>query len=292
MRLFRSDEKVNLTAGLKLRFELGQSGTTTSVQSIKFVPADAVSPEGNDFIWRDHITLVDVPAVRFNGNTWGSAVFKDTMTHVRQPYLLDGPLTSVHESMHFILHENDGRNPGGGKFIYAGDGKGAFWPESTVTTGQIEPSIPRAIAATGKLYNTYIRSRPSQVLGENIFDEWLAYITETYSLIESDRAGNKVPNDSVEGSSSEFLYYCATAMHVIYTKDPKHLEKQNVKAIFAMLAERTRWLVDNLPKTPGLTATRTLQLYEHLRTNADSQAIRDSLQKIYGPIWTQRVLGF
>ena len=141
-------------------------------------------------------------------------------------------------------------------------------------------------------YKTYIASRSDQVMGENMVDEWQAYIAETIGLIESTEAGTPTPNDSVEGGAAEFLYYNASAMQALLEKEPGHLEKANVKAIFAMLAEKTRFIYDKLEGNDSLRSAHTKKLFIHMQTNPEAEPIREALKQIYGAVWTKRVLGF
>jgi hypothetical protein len=225
-------------------------------------------------------------------HTYSSEHYKDVMTHVKQPYLQGGALTAVHESHHFLLHENDGRTPASDKFVYHKGGKGTFFLEPNTKTAVVETYLPQSIVQNAKLYNTYIKSRPTQVIGENMVDEWQAYITESIALIEATKAGASIPNDSVEGGAAEFLYFNATALLALSEKEPGHLTKPNVKAIFAMLAEKSRWIYDNLVDLNQLQKAHTKEIFDHLQSSPDSEAVRNALKKIYGPTWTARVLGF
>lgn len=241
--------------------------------------------------WRDHISFITIPRGNFKGNTYGSKHYKDVMDHTKQPYLQDSPLTIVHETQHFMLHENDGRTPEQDKFIYYQDGQGAFFLEPQLRTKTVAAFIPASMPRTS-LFNTYIQSRPEQVLGENIFDEWTAYIAERISLIEATIAGVNVSDDSVSGATGEFFLYATAAMTALLEREPQHLEHKNTKAIFAMHAERTRWIHDesirlNLPRHERIKG-----YFAYLRSHPDAAKMRSALKTIYGQAWTEAIIGF
>ncbi len=291
-KFFIAEDAVTLADGLSLRFEASDADKLLTSLRIKISKkGDVVTAEVADYDWRADINLVDVATTSYNENSYGSSHYKDVMTHTKNPFLNDSPLTNVHESQHFMLHENDGRTPEADKFIYYGGGKGAFFLEPTTKTSVLATYIPSSMPKTS-LHNTYIVKRPTQVMGENIFDEWTAYISETVSLIEATNAGSAMRNDSVEGAVAEFMMYCAAGMTAILDKEPAHLEKPNVKAIFAMHAERVSKIREDLESNDALKHTRTVEVMEYLKSHADAQKIRDALKTIYGATWTQRVLGF
>lgn len=298
-KIFRTVDVIQLTESIKLKFESKENETRNSFLMVRFKrhteDSGTTPDEGSDatdYDWEKHIKFVDVPEYQFSGNTYGSAHYRDVMTHVKEPYLQGGALTAVHESHHFLLHENDGRTPAQDKFVYHRAGQGTFYLEPKTKTVEVEAHLPQSIIQMAKLYKTYIQSRPTQSLGENIVDEWQAYIAESISLIEATNAGAPMPNDSVEGGAAEFLYFNAVALQVLYEKEPEHLKKDNVKAIFAMLAEKSRWIHDHLGKDNQLQSSHTKEVFEHLQSHPDSLAVRKALIGIFGAKWTNRVLGF
>ena len=82
------------------------------------------------------------------------------------------------------------------------------------------------IKSKGKIYNTYVKNRLGQEIGENIVDEWGAYVVEANTLIETVENGQRMTNDGVEGASMEAAYYNAAAVHAIYKNDPSFFEKR------------------------------------------------------------------
>ena len=75
--------------------------------------------------WKQDIAFTEIRG-GFGENrtrTYGSESFKDVLDHTRSPYLNNTPMTQVHETYHFLLHEH---TRSGFKFIYHFDGKGAY----------------------------------------------------------------------------------------------------------------------------------------------------------------------
>jgi len=299
-KVYRTSQ-ITLENNQSLRFETTLNDSSLQFVVLKFIKRetnnnpdpdspDIIKPQ--DYDWEKHINFVDVAPSKFSGNTYTSEHYKDVMSHVQRPYLQDSALTIVHESHHFLLHEQDGKTAARDKFVYHKQGKGAYYLEPNLKTLAVDQSLPSAIVSKGKLYKTYIKSRPNQEIGENMVDEWQAYIAENISLIEATKNGTNITNDSVEGASTEFLYYNATAMMRLAKDEPAHLEKENTKAIFAMLAEKTRWIHDNMKDMNQLSTSHSQEIFDHLQSNEESKEIREALKKIYGAGWTKRVLGF
>jgi len=311
-RIFALAPDFKVEHSLLLRMETRRSGAQAEAVVVRFKdPAQTQSQTqpltqahteitGNSgqtgsYDWKSEIEFVSVAARAYTGNTHGSATFKDIISHTKNPYHMnDGVLTGIHETAHFLLHEVRGRQ--GTKFIYYKDGQGAFLPEPKTLTGRIVPHLPSNILSeqtiSMSVHDLYISRRLNQPLGENIFDEWLAYIVETKTLVESTIAKTPVKNDSVDGASVQFLYYCAVAMHTVWTEEKALFNQKNFKAIFAMLAEEASATHQQLIGLTSIRSDRAKRLMEHLRTAPSSQGIRDSLKAIYGADWTQRVLGF
>jgi hypothetical protein len=253
---------------------------------------DAGLPPG-DYDYTKHIKFHQISGT---GKPCNTAVYGqyycDVMGHTKSPYYGGDTLTNVHESQHFMAHEHDGSTPAADKFIYLRNGKGAFWPEPQLKTQGIYSSIMHK----GTTYNTYIAQRPGQAIGENIVDEWRAYLTEEIVAIQM--AKIKGQTSGVSGlvlGGVEFLYYNAAALHALQTKEPGFL-KQNPQAVavFAMLAEEAKaWTIDK-GLTPNLFAfpQKAKQLLGELRTAPQNAHIRNTLKSLYGPKWTSRVLGF
>jgi hypothetical protein len=207
------------------------------------------------------------------------------MRYTRNPYLGSGdPATDVHETQHFMLHE---QARSGSKFIYWQHGKGAYFPEPKTLTRDI---VDKIIFKQGMYYNTYISSRPTQVLGENIVDEWRAYLTEEIYGIE---VGN---SRGMGAGGVEFLYYNAAMISVLAEREPEFLTKKNGIAIFAMLAEVAQeWsIARGVEKNffDGIAQQRAQKILELMRQDPAHAPMRETLKKIYGAAWTKRVMGF
>lgn len=262
-----------------------------------FVPKpDQFVPPSGDYDYKQHITLVTIPTTSSGCNAAQYGTFYcDVMTHTQSPYLSADTLTNVHETQHFMAHERDGSTAAADKFIYLRNGQGAHFPEPQLKTQDIVSSIQHQ----GTTYNTYIASRPTQPIGENIVDEWRAYLTEEIAAIQIAKIKGQGAG-SVSGlvlGGVEFMYYNAAALHALSTKEPGFLTAQpQAVAIFAMLAEEMKtWTVDQ-GITPGLfiqfTNDKAKALLNDLRTASKNAGIRSTLKSLYGSVWTQRVLGF
>jgi hypothetical protein len=252
-------------------------------------------PGPGDYDFTQHIQWHSIPSTgaSCNASQYG-AFYCDVMTHTKAPYLGADALTNVHESQHFMAHENDSSTPAADKFIYYQQGKGAFWPEPQLSTQGIYDSIKYK----GTTYNTYIAGRPGQALGENIVDEWRAYLTEEIAAIQMAKLKGQGPG-SIGGlvlGGIEFLYYNAAALHALKTKEPAFLQNNpQAKAVFAMLAEVAKqWTIDQ-GVVPGMFVStsnaKANAMLNELRSGPNSQHIRDTIKALYGPKWASRVLG-
>lgn len=248
-----------------------------------------------DYDYTQHITWTTIPSTGkpCNPAQYGT-YYCDVMTHTKSPYLGADTITNVHETQHFMAHEHDSATAAADKFIYFNNGKGARWPEPQLKT----QSIVAYIKHQGTTYNTYIAGRPTQPLGENIVDEWRAYLTEEIAAIQIAKIKGQGPG-SISGlvlGGVEFMYYNAAALTALQAQEPSFLSanKQAV-AVFAMLAEEMKaWTVDQ-GITPGMffsvTNAKAQQLLTDLRTAPQNLAIRNTLRSLYGPVWCKRVLG-
>ena len=59
-----------------------------------------------------------------------------------------------------------------------------------------------------------------------------------------------------------------------------------------MLAEQTKWILDEGLQIPALAAFNADEVYEHLQKDPENEGIRTFLKGWLGGAWTQRVLGF
>ena len=255
----------------------------------------AVDAAPADYNWMDHLQFHTISPTGGNCNegTYGKH-YCDVMGHTKNPYLASDTLTNVHETLHFMLHEHGGATPENDKFIYWREGKGAFFMEPTITT----KDIVEYIADEYTTYNTYIQSRPNQVLGENIVDEWCAYLTEEITAIEMAHIQGKTSGvDGLVVAGIEFMYYNAAALHALAQKEPDYLANNPQSlAIFAMLAEGVKeWTIDQGVEVGIFTSwanERAEKQLEDFRTKPANEPIRQTLRDLYGQAWTSRVMGF
>jgi len=248
-----------------------------------------------DYDWMAHIDFYEIAATGFSCNEaqYGHH-YCDVMGHTQDPYLSADLLTNVHETQHFMLHENDGATPEADKFIYWRDGNGAFFLEPETVTSDVVQYISHQYT----VYDTYIAERPSQPLGENMFDEWCAYLTEEIVAIQMAHLEGQTSN--VEGlvvASVEFMYYAAAALHALAVEEPSYLEDNpQALAIYAMLAEGTKeWTIDQGIEVDLFSSwanDRAEGELDDFRNSADNEDIRQTLRDLYSDAWTNRVLGF
>ncbi len=258
-------------------------------------PKDSGTPPlPGDYDYKQHIKWHTIPSTGKSCSVASYSTFGcDVMTHTKSPYYQSDIMTQVHETQHFMAHENDGATAASDKFIYFKNGKGAFFPEPNIKTQDIVASIK----FQGTTYNTYIASRPTQKLGENIVDEWRAYLTEEIAAIQLAQA--KGQTSGISGlvlGGVEYLYYNACMLHALQTKESSYFSNPQGKAVFAMLAEETKlWTVDQGVKKNlffSLTNQKALATLNDIATGASQAHIRTTLRSIYGSTWTNRVLGF
>jgi hypothetical protein len=269
------------------------SGTKPKLDSGTKPKLDSGTKPSGDYDYTKHIKWHTIPSTGKSCNTASYGQFYcDVMTHTKSPYYGSDTLTNVHETQHFMAHENDGTTPASDKFIYFRNGKGAFFPEPTMTTQGIYSSIK----LKGTTYNTYIAGRPGQKLGENIVDEWRAYLTEEIAAIQIAKIKGQTSVSGLVLGGVEFLYYNAAMLHALHTKEPSFLANNpQAKAVFAMMAEETKlWTIDQ-GVDKGLffssTNAKAKATLAEIATGANGAHIRSTIKAIYGPVWAKRVLG-
>ncbi|MCA9666988.1 MAG: hypothetical protein KC503_15420 [Myxococcales bacterium] len=251
-------------------------------------------PPPGDYDYRKHLSFVSISKRNASCPTSYGTYYCDVLLHTQQPYMSADVMTNIHETQHFMAHEHDSSTAAADKFIYLSGGQGAFFPEPPLVTSDIYSSIKWQ----GSVHSTYISGRPSQALGENIVDEWRAYITEEIVAIEWCAIKNQTSGFSgLVLGGIQFLYYNAAMLHAVDTKKPGWLQQNPAApAIFAMLAEETkRYTIDRGVKVglfTSITNQKMLDLLNRLRTDPAEAHIRQTLTKLFGSVWTQRVLGF
>ena len=247
-------------------------------------PANRTGPQLYE--WKKEIDLVSIPSTGRSCDTGRySRFYCEVMEYTRSPYLGSGDAaTDVHETQHFMLHEH---TKPGSKFIYWQDGQGAHFPEPSILTRDVADFI---LFKSGMYHGTYIESRPTQVLGENIVDEWRAYLTEEIFGIERGSSAG------MGAGGVEFLYYNAAMMHALSQREPVYLSNKQGVAVFAMLAEVAQeWTITKgveqgfFSEDANQRARRILDL---MRSDPAHAPMRETLKTIYGAAWTERVLGF
>jgi hypothetical protein len=252
-------------------------------------------PLPGDYDYKKHIKWHTISSTGKSCSVASYSAFGcDVMSHTKSPYYGSDIMTQVHETQHFMAHENDGSTPAADKFIYYKNGQGAFFPEPNIKTQDIVASIK----FKGTTYNTYIASRPTQKLGENIVDEWRAYLTEEIAAIQLAQA--KGQTSGISGlvlGGVEYLYYNACMLHALQTKEPSYFQNNpQGKAVFAMLAEETKlWTIDQGVKKNlffSLTNQKAQSTLNDIATGATQSHLRTTLRSLYGSTWTNRVLGF
>jgi len=248
-----------------------------------------IPPGDYDFLQHITFSAIASSGAPCNASQYGT-FYCDVLTHTQAPYLQADTLTNIHETQHFMAHEHDSSTAAADKFIYYQGGKGAFFPEPQLTTQGIYDSIK----LQGTTYNTYIAGRPGQAIGENIVDEWRAYLTEEIVAIQIASLKGQSSVSGLVIGGVEFLYYNAAALHALKTKEPAFLTSHpQALAVFAMMAEETKkWTIDK-GVVPGLFvgSAKAAATLTELRTGPNSVHIRDTLKALYGATWASRVLG-
>jgi hypothetical protein len=284
---FEFPEAITVGAGTTITMVAVNSKVSTASKArvIRVVPVPVNDGQAS-FQWQQQVNLVSIPAMnRPCDETRFKRFYCEVMRYTRSPYLSSGdPATDVHETQHFMLHEQART---GSKFIYWQDGKGVYFPEPKTLTGDI---VDKIIFKQGIYFKTYIGSRPSQTLGENIMDEWRAYLTEEIYGIE-------VGNSTGMGAGGvEFLYYNAAMLTALAEREPNYFANKSGVAAFAMLAEIahdwsiTRGVEKNFFSGPA--NQRAQKILELMRNDPDHSSMRETLKNIYGASWTKKVLGF
>jgi hypothetical protein len=284
--IFQLSEEVSAAAGFTMKLVASSSSSLSSQPLSRTIRLVAASSNSTTmFAWQKEIEMVDVPSTgRACDARRYSRFYCEVMQYTRSPYLGSGdPATDVHETQHFMLHEN---TKPGSKFVYFQDGKGAHFPEPRILTRDVAEFIP---FKSGMYYGTYIASRPTQVLGENIVDEWRAYLTEEIFGIE------RGSSEGMGAGGVEFLYYNAAMMHALAQQEPAYLSNKQGVAVFAMLAEIAHeWSITKGVEKGFFNSAanqRARKILDLMRNDQAHAPMRESLKKIYGAAWTARVLG-
>ena len=277
--------------------EIGQSSTNQANNSPQIMTPPPAS--NGDYDWKGFAKLSDVPTYPFSGNDYGSAFYRDIMTHTppKERYLSDVSSTQAHESLHGmhsimrnITKEKDAF------FFYQG-GKGIYIAEPIENLRDVKNHIGasfRQLAASRyKLY--LIDQAVSWTNTLYIFDEWNGYVATTRSAVESFRSGKweaSGNSDPIEGIA-DFMYFCSAAIVSIKNVDPNYLANNSqFKAGYAMIMEESvRW-VNEAKKEAIWKNSKAWAKVQNLQTAPDAAEVRAAIKELMGAAWTQRVLGF
>jgi hypothetical protein len=255
--------------------------------------------EVGDYDPRREIQLVDVPTYDFSGRDYGSAYYRDIMTHVPAGSrdFQSGPSTHAHESLHGLNSVMRSRTRDLDNFVYFGNGKGAYVIEPRENSKDIRNHIGGTYRQLASFRIDIYLTRQALSWSNTlfVFDEWSAYNATTRSAVEIFRAGqwnNEFNSDPVDGLA-DFIYFSSAALLTIKKIDPDYLIKnKQFKAVFALqMEESVRWM-NEAKKENIWRGSAAWKKFSNLQTAPDAEPIREAVRSLVGPVWTKRVLGF
>ena len=250
----------------------------------------------SDYSWRENIKLTDVPVSDFSGRDYGSAFYRDVMTHTPSSArdFQAGPSTHCHETMHGLQNAMYNKTSDRDFFFYLENGKGAYVVNPVDNLVDVKNHIGASYKQlASSRYQLYLVTQP-QSWKETlyIFDEWNAYVGTTRSAYEIKKAGqwDNSNSDPIEGLA-DFMYFCSASILSIKNADPNYLStNKQFKAAFAMLMEQSvLWMNTAKTEWPASSAFSKLQ---NLQTSADAKPVRDAVKELMGDAWAKRVMGF
>lgn len=291
------------TVAMKINLKVTQVGVAAGFGAGSQMQGQVTPESGNgsgagdagDFDWRRVLQTVDVPLASWNGNDYGSAFYRDVMTHSVRKYTSDTPTTNAHETQHMLNSETRNRSDAPDNTVYVGDGKAGLVLEPKMHAREVRNYVPPTMKQASR-YNLYIVQQVdgdwSEVL--YIFDEWSGYRADVRVAVELKRAGKLSALGGevcVGDGAAEFLHFGASAVAALKEKEPAYLQDQQFKAAFAMLAEES---VSYIREGAGdgvidCQASRYLELFAK---SPEAERNRQVIREWMGPVWTARVLGF
>ena len=251
----------------------------------------------DDYRWQDHLQLSDVGDRGWSGNNFGSAYYKDVMSHASRKITGYSAMTNAHETNHML--NNEVRNATGEKdnTIYLDNGKAALVLEPKMNSGKIRNYLPEFVKKkASSRYQTYLVNQTSswpEVLYQ--FDEWGAYRTDARVVDELVKAGTFDQARQGEvctlDGAIEFMYFGSAAVQALKVNEPDYLQYEQFKAGYALLAEQTMEYFKKYAGDQKFDCSAT-PIFDHFRDSSENKEIRETLREWLGAQFTERVWGF
>ena len=254
-----------------------------------------VSPA--DYDWRTHARLSVVESRPFQGQDFGSLMYRDVAQHGELSRYSD-PATTVHQSLHEIHRIMRGKRANKEAFIYFSGGLGQFLAYPEAQLSEVRKHVGLSFRGLATLsYDTYLVSQAQTWKNPlYLFDEWRSVAAGARTALEVTKAGQWTPAFSAVNADPyadmvALMYFASASLATIESADPDYFERQpEFKALFAMISEES---LDILNQTSALglgTSVTAFQRLENLRTADDAEAVRCAIIKVMGSTWAERVL--
>lgn len=253
----------------------------------------------SDYDYRRDIVFTDVASYAFSGNDYGSAFYRDVMTHTPagERDFQSGPSTHAHETLHGLNNAMRNRTSQKDAFFYLENGKGAYVIEPKENSRDVRNHIGSSYRQlSASRYNLYlVQQTVSWTNTLYFFDEWNAYVGTTRSAVEIQRAGRWDPSqnsDPIEGLV-DFMYYCSASILSIKNVDPEYLAtNKQFKATYAMIMEESVKWMNEAKKEKIWIGSKAWTKMQNFQTAADGAQVRQAVKDLMGDAWAKRVLGF
>jgi hypothetical protein len=245
--------------------------------------------------WQSSVNLIDIPYSEWTGEDFGSPTLRDIMTHSTRKNLDNDPVTNAHETQHFLNNEVRTRTNAFDNAIYFGNGKAALIAEPSTPPKAVQESVPSELKS-GNLYQHYLVKQVENFWKSEllyIFDEWSGYRTGSKVANELIKSGNQSVLKNricIHDGTSEFLIFGTSAVLTLYLKEPKYLNTNEFRAMYASLAEET---VTSIKIGAGkqLTDCNASKNLQYFKTAPAMQKHREVLRGWLGNRWVTKVFG-
>lgn len=288
-----------------------KAGLTCTATSTEEPTGSDQTAEG-DYNFLEHIkNWIEVENHDFDDENYGSNRYQDVLTHTESDVRFlpgnesydrqhqDGneadPDTIVHESKHGLSGKNYMQHEYCDEFLYYKDGKGVCTQHPQTEARKIIDYLPEQFKVKQKFYiDIYLGSQLGsfpKIMYQ--FEEWNAYIHGHRAAVEISKAGRWDHNQHVLNIETGIvaLYVAAASILTLQENEPRALDVELFKAVFAWQAEETMSIYKDAENAEDFRAD-SVEAANYLLTNPDSSRIREAVKKFMGPIWTKRVFGY
>lgn len=263
------------------------------------IGVDIAQDGSNDYDWRKDAKFTDISQKSFSGKDYGSAYYRDVMTHTpaSDRDFQSGPSTHAHETLHglhAVMRNLTSQHDG---FFYLDNGKGLYVDEPKENLKDVKNHIGQSFRSmASSRYDLYLVDQASSWPNTlYLFDEWNAYVATTRSAVEIKKAGQWDPStnsDPIEGLV-DFMYFCSASIISIKNIDAEYLvTNKQFKAAFAMIMEESVKWMNEAKKDPLWTNSGAWAKMNNFQTASDGAEVRQAVKDLMGDVWTKRVLGF